>query len=113
MIRINIKPLSVNEAFKGRRFKTKEHKQWSLSVKMMLPKMVLPLPPYEIHLNFGFSSNSSDWDNCIKQCQDSIADKYKFNDRLIKRGIVDTEIVKKGKEYFEFKIITYKQKLKI
>jgi len=108
MIRINIKPLSVNSAFKGQRFHTKEHKLWSKAVDLMLPKnYVLPEPPYTIYLKFGFSSAASDWDNCIKQVQDSLAIKYGFNDKLIRRGIVDTEIVKKGQEYFEFSLEHY------
>ena len=65
---------------------------------------VLPLPPYFIHFVFGFSSVSSDWDNCIKTTQDCIAEKYNFNDKLIRRGLVDIEIVPKGKEFFTFKI---------
>lgn len=116
MIRINLKPMSVNEAFKGRRFHTKEHKIWYNNLLLLLPQkkdIDFPIePPYEIYLKFGFSSRSSDWDNPIKQVQDCLADRYNFNDKLIKRGIVDTEIVKKGKEFFEFKIITYKNKLK-
>lgn len=64
----------------------------------------MPEPPYQIYLKFGFSSKASDWDNCIKQVQDALAEKYSFNDKLIRRGVVDTEIVQKGKEYFEFEI---------
>lgn len=108
MCTLFIKPLSVNEAFKGRRFHTKKHKHWSAKINEMLPKsFVVPKPPFEIYLKFGFSSSASDWDNCIKQCQDSIAGKYKFNDKLIKRGVVETEIVKKGEEYFKFSLIHY------
>lgn len=108
MIKINIKPLSVNKAFKGRRFHTKEHKEWISKVISLLPPkkdIDFPLlPPYQIYLKFGFSSRASDWDNCIKQVQDCLADRYNFNDKLIRRGVVDTEIVPKGKEYFTFKI---------
>jgi len=73
---------------------------------MLLPRIVLPPPPYKITLMFGFSSSSSDWDNCIKTTQDCLADKYQFNDKLIRRGVVDCEIVPKGMEYFSFKIET-------
>lgn len=108
--RINIKPLSVNKAFMGRRFHTKKHKEWTNHVLLMLPKNInLPEPPYEIYLKFGFSSSASDWDNPIKQVQDSLSTKYGFNDKLIRRGVVDTEIVKKGQEYFEFEIKHYHQ----
>ena len=109
LCQINIKPLSVNEAFSGRKFHTPAHKKWKLIVGILLPqKMLLPEPPYEIYLKFGFSSKSSDWDNCIKQVQDCIADKYKFNDKLIRKGVVETEIVPKGKEYFSFLLLHLK-----
>ena len=101
---INIKPLSVNEAFKGRRFKTRKYKEFEERVLSVLPPLNLPLPPYCIFFRFGFSSKASDWDNCIKQTQDCLAKKYKFNDKLIRKGIVETEIVPKGCEYFLFSI---------
>lgn len=109
MIRIELKPLSVNEAWKGRRFKTDAYKKYEQNLSSMLPiKTIIPAPPFLITLKFGFSSASSDWDNCIKTTQDVLAKKYKFNDRLIRKGIVETEIVPKGKEYLEFKIETLK-----
>lgn len=104
--KIELKPLSVNEAFKGKRFKTPAYKLFERNALFMLPKIDIPPPPYEVYFKFGFSSAASDWDNCIKQTQDVIAKKYGFNDKLIRRGIVDTEIVDKGKEYFEFDIKT-------
>ena len=74
---------------------------------MLLPNdFILPEPPYQIYLKFAFSSASSDWDNCVKQAQDIIAEKYNFNDKLIRRGVVETVIVKKGFEYFEFELKT-------
>lgn len=106
-MRVNIKPLSVNEAWQGRRFKSPKYKQYQKDLLLLLPKKInLPQPPYEIYFKFGFSNSSSDWDNCIKTTQDCIALKYKFNDKLIRRAVVETEIVKKGKEYFEFDIST-------
>lgn len=111
MPRISIKPLSVNDAWMGRRFKSKAYSAYEKLVLLTLKPMTLPLPPYEIYLKFGFSSSASDWDNCIKPLQDCLSKKYGFNDKLIKRGIVETEIVKKGFEYFEFEIKTLKQPL--
>ena len=70
----------------------------------LLPKMELPPPPYEIYFKFGFSSASSDWDNCVKCTQDILSKKYRFNDKLIKRGVVETEQVSRGQEYFIFEI---------
>lgn len=107
MIKIDIKSLSVNEAWKGRRFKTDAYKTYERVVLLLLPKNYeIPESPYELHLEFGFSSDASDWDNPIKPFQDILAKKYKFNDKLIKKGVVTTEKVKKGEEYIKFEIKT-------
>jgi hypothetical protein len=106
-IKINIKPLSVNEAYRGRRFVTDKKLEFNAKMYRLLPDNIqIPDAPYFVHFIFGFSSKNSDWDNAIKSCQDCIANKYKFNDRLIRRGLVDIEIVPKGKEFISFKIET-------
>ena len=105
MIRINIKPLSVNEAWKGKRYKTDKYRQYENTLLWLLPKKIdIPTPPFEVHFKFGFSSTLSDWDNPVKPTQDILSKKYGFDDKLIRKAVVETEIVKKGKEYFEFKI---------
>lgn len=68
--------------------------------------MEVPVPPYEIHFKFGFSNSLSDWDNPVKPTQDILSKKYMFNDKLIRRAIVETELVKKGEEYVEFELKT-------
>jgi len=103
-VRVNVKPLSVNQAWAGRRFKTPKYKQFENEVMALLPDIELPAPPYSIYFKFGFSSRASDWDNCIKNSQDCISKRYKFDDKLIRRGEVVTEIVPKGKEYFIFSL---------
>jgi hypothetical protein len=106
--KVNLKPLSINDAYKGRRFVTDEYKEYKIEVEKKLPKLTIPPPPYEIYFKFGFSSEASDWDNCIKTTQDCIAKFYNFNDKKIRRGVVETEIVPKGKEYFIFDIKHFK-----
>lgn len=101
---ISIKPLSVNEGYQGRRFKTPRFKAWENSVLILLPKIKLPEPPFQIYLRFGFSSSSSDWDNGIKHFTDCLAKKYGFNDKLVRRAIIDTEIVPKGSEFIQWEL---------
>lgn len=108
MVRIDIKPLSVNDAWKGKRYKTDKYKQYQNTLLWLLPKIKLPPSPYEIHFRFGFSNSLSDWDNPVKPTQDILSKKYGFDDRLIRRAVVETEIVKKGKEFIEFEIRTMK-----
>lgn len=104
--RINIKTLSVNEAWQGKRYKTDKYEAYQKIVSYLLPKIDIPEAPFEVYYKFGFSSASSDFDNPIKPLQDILAKKYGFNDKLIKRAVIETEQVKKGDEYFEFELIT-------
>ena len=108
-MRINIKPLSVNQCWKGKRFKTPKYKSYEQELLFRLNKYKLPQPPFEIHFKFGFSSKLSDWDNPVKPLQDILQKKYGFDDRDIFRAIVEKEIVKKGQDYLEFNIIKYKK----
>jgi len=104
--RIGIKPLSVNDCYKGRRFRTKDYDNYERTLMFLLPKIEMPEPPYAIYLEFGFSSKASDWDNCIKNFQDCLQKKYDFNDKEIYTGFVKKKIVPKGQEYVTFQIIT-------
>lgn len=105
-IRVNIEPMSVNDAWKGRRFKTDKYKQYTTDLLWLLPKIKLPEPPYQIRFVFGFSSTLSDWDNPVKPTQDVLCKKYGFDDRQIRKAVVETEIVPKGQEFFVFEIKT-------
>ncbi len=101
---IKIKPLSVNEAWKGQRFKTDKYKQYDRNLMFILPKIIIPNPPFCIEYEFGFSSSNADIDNPVKPLQDILQKKYKFNDRDIYKIVVIKKLVKKGQEYIKFKI---------
>ena len=105
MIKLLIKPVSVNQAYTGVRYRTPKHSAFKTQIKYLLPDWFkMPKPPYTLELEFGFSSKSCDLDNHIKVFADSLQDKYCFNDKLIRRLIVNSEYVKKGEEYISFKI---------
>ena len=106
-MRIEIVPLSCNNAFKGRRFKTDEYKQYEKTLLYLLPKVAMPKPPYCIEYEFGFSNKLSDIDNPLKQLQDILCKKYAFDDREIYKIIILKKIVEKGKEYVKFDIKHY------
>ena len=109
-MRINIKPLSVNSCFQGRRFKNNAYREYERQLLKLLPNNYkVPLKPLIITLKFGFSSRLADWDNPIKPFQDILQKKYKFNDSLVYKAIVEKEIVKKGSEYIEFNIELYEK----
>lgn len=105
--RIAIKPLSVNEAWKGTRFKTNEYRYYERECAFNLKPIQLPNAPYEIILTFGMSSKLSDWDNPVKPFQDILQKKYGFNDRDIMKATVHKIHVPKGCEYAEFELLNY------
>jgi len=105
-MKISVKPLSVNRAWQGRRFKTQEYKDYEQEVLLLLPPLTLPESPYSIYLEFGLSNIQSDWDNPIKPFVDILQKKYWFNDREIFEAVVKKVKVPKGEEYIVFDIKT-------
>ena len=103
-MRIDIKPMSVNEAWQGRRFKTPKYKSYERDVLKLLRPMNIPEGDLVIDLEWGVSNMTSDWDNPIKPFQDILQKKYGFDDKHIVEARVKKVKVKKGSEYIEFQI---------
>jgi len=103
-MRLPIKPLSVNDAWKGRRFRSDVYKKYQRDIALLLRPMDIPEGLLQIHITWGFSSNGSDYDNPIKPFQDCLQKKYGFNDNRLKRAIIDVEKVPKGSEFIDFEI---------
>ena len=106
MVRIDIKPLSVNDAYRGRRFATKELTQYKYDLGYLLPAMEIPSGRLAVEYVFGVSSKVADGDNFIKAFQDCVAERYGFNDRVIYEWQVFKVDVPVGKEFVEYKIST-------
>jgi len=104
MRKLNIKPLSVNECWKGKRFKTKEYLQYEKYLLLMLPKIKMPPPPYKLNIEFGFSNMASDIDNPVKPFQDILQKKYGINDKNIIELSINKIKTEKGKEFIKFSI---------
>ena len=94
-MRLDIKPLSVNDAWRGKRFKTDAYKGYERSLLILLRPLEIPDGQLQIYLEWGFSSSASDWDNPIKAFQDCLQKKYGFNDNKIKLGVVKPVKVKR------------------
>ena len=77
-ILIDIKPLSVNQAWQGKRFKTPAYKAFEKEAMLYLPTgyKVPETGDLELYLEWGFSSKLSDWDNPIKPFVDILQKKY-------------------------------------
>ncbi len=103
-MRVDIKPLSVNQVWQGKRFKTPAYKKYEAELMAILPDIEIPDGPLFIELEWGFSSAASDWDNPIKPFQDVLQKRYLFNDSRVMEAYVIKRKVKKGEEYIIFNI---------
>lgn len=103
MIRIKIKPMSVNQAWRGRRFKTKEYKVYENNLFYLLPKLDIPKTRLRIEFIFGIT-HIADLDNPSKLILDIFQKKYGFDDNMIYEMNIKKVLVKRNSEYFDFKI---------
>jgi Holliday junction resolvase RusA-like endonuclease len=102
---INIKPLSVNQAWRGRRFKSDKYKTFERNMLLNLPSIKKDLTgDLKVVIHYGFSSKLSDIDNPCKMVLDCFCKKYGFDDRQVFELIQTKEIVKKGQEFIKFNI---------
>lgn len=104
MNHLDMKPLSVNECWKGVRYKTDKYRKYERAVLLMLPKISIPLPPYELIIEVGYSSASADLDNACKPFIDILQKKYGINDKHIKVLTMIRHSTPKGKEFIKFQI---------
>lgn len=109
MLKVNIVPLSINKAFQGKRFKTKDYLKFEHDMMYLLPKFTMPYPPYSVSIHYGFSTKLADLDNPTKIVIDIMQKKYKFNDRYIFELKLTKEIVSKGNEFIQIDAKTYKK----
>ena len=103
-MRLDIKPLSVNQVWQGKRFKTKAYKDYEKEALLKLKPMQVGEGRLSLFLRFGLSSKNADIDNPIKPWLDILQKKLGFNDRQIYRLTVEKVDVPKGKEFIEFTI---------
>ena len=106
-MRIELKPLSVNQAWQGRRFKSNAYTQYQKDVLTLLRPLKVPDGPLEIYLKWGFSNIGSDFDNPVKPFVDCLQKKYGFNDKWIVRAVIEKTKVPKGEEFIEFELIAF------
>jgi len=102
---LNIKPMSVNLAWQGKRFKTNKYKSYEKELLILLPKLDIPDGELKVDLVFGFSSKLSDADNPVKCFVDVLQKKYGFNDNKIYEYSIKKVDVSKGSEFIEFNIM--------
>ena len=102
-INLQIKPLSVNECWQGKRYKTPAYNRYEKAVLLLLPKAEI-INVERIEIEFGVSSKLADIDNPVKPILDILQKKYGFNDRDIFELTIKKVLTKKGQEYIKITI---------
>jgi len=103
-MKINIKPLSSNQAWRGKKYKTDKYKAYENACLLSLPKMNIPDGELELSITIGVSTAAFDLDNCLKPFIDILQKKYKFNDNRIYSITALKRLVSKGDEFISFDI---------
>lgn len=111
-ITLNLKPLSVNEAWQGRRFKTVKYARFEQAALLLLPEIDLPLPPYNITICYHFNNKAADIDNPLKMTLDVLQKRYGINDKHVYRIELLKVICKKGDEKTEITFNDFQNKIK-
>ena len=105
MNRVNLKPLSMNEAFMGRKRKTAAYRNYEMKVPKELPELELPeRGPLGLRLRAGLSNRAADLDNVVKPFLDILQANYGFNDNRIYFIEMTKVKVQKGEEYIAFSL---------
>jgi len=100
---ILVKPLSVNQAWKGRKYKTKEYTLYEKKVLALLDDIYLePSDRMFLQIDVYYSNKASDIDNCIKPFVDILQKKYNFDDKCIYKLLINKHIAPKGQEKISF-----------
>lgn len=107
MNEIRVKPLSINDAWQGRRFKTPKYKRFAEEVGIRLLKHKKPKlgdSKLCIHYRFHISNMRSDVDNFIKAFQDVLFTWLGIDDSRIVRLTAEKIKCAKHKEKIEWTI---------
>ena len=105
---IKINPISVNKCWQGRRFKTKEYKEWRELFYYLTPRIIKPLKT-KIQLSVSFwikNVKMADLDNLLKPFIDALVEcGYLEDDKQIISIRADKNYIKeKEKEYIDFEL---------
>jgi Holliday junction resolvase RusA-like endonuclease len=103
--KINEKPMSVNLAWQGKRFKTPAYKEYEKEMLLNMPRANIEKDQMlRVEFFFGFSNKASDLDNPVKLLMDIAQKKYGFDDKMVYEMNVRKCIVKKGEEFIHMGI---------
>lgn len=108
---VKIKPISVNAAWQGRRFKSDEYKQYESDFNKVVPRAKTKAFEGRLEIEFRFhlsNHGNCDYDNYIKCTQDLLVKKgYMKDDRYIYKATIYKIPCKAGEDHFEVNIKDY------
>lgn len=101
---VKVKPISINKAFQGRRFKTSECKEFEEELSYLLPKARLIKGEVEIRLTFFLKNyKRTDISNLVKILEDILVKKgFIEDDRKVKR--MTLEKIQYKEDYIKIEI---------
>ena len=105
--KLDIKAISVNEAYTGRRFATDKLRQFKKDMANLLRGRKIKDAKgkrIKIEYDVGCSNAGFDVHNAIKATTDCISDKYGFNDNQVYLMTIKKTMVPKRAEFIYFKI---------
>jgi Holliday junction resolvase RusA-like endonuclease len=90
-VEVPIEPFSINKAFQGRRFKTKDCKYWEKCFQTLLPKRLMVIGKVGVKYRFFLKNHAMiDFDNLIKIMQDNLVKcGYIEDDRKIYKAYIE------------------------
>ena len=109
MYKIPIKALSVNRAWRGRRFRSKAYNEFRRVVDVFLNKIRPTKPPEKplmFHAEWGVSNSVSDTDNPCKPFLDVLFEWWdmKTKDHLVEFIMLEKTKTPKSKEFIRFHV---------
>ena len=111
IVHLKIKTVSTNAMYRGRRYKSKEARQFEQDIALLLAAKArhkLPDGELVVHYRFG-TSRRKDTDNNIKLLQDAICKHYGIDDARFAAHTAVRVPVKKGEDFVTFCIVPYRK----
>ena len=111
-VRLKFKPVSTNAMYSGRRYKSKEARQFEKDVALLLAikarDIELPEGDLSLVLRVG-TTRRMDTSNSIKLLEDCIARHLGIDDRRFTAISVVRVHVKSGDEFISFQILPFRE----
>lgn len=107
--------VSANKMYYRNKTLTAEYRSWRQRAQKILPELTIPEGPLELQVYAYFANKQRDLDNILKPLQDTLQERYGFNDnRIYKISAVKLLCAKETKDRGEgiyLRLLPYKGNL--